>query len=224
MNNKIYNEEEQKQTGMIRDLKKLPKIKAPENFEFNLMTRINNKNFGNAEHGREKFNWLKFLAPSAAVVTAVILFFIFLPSNEQIDNSFTGAQKMIDSQSITGNSNAAGNELMYKQGNMPDAAASKNSQIETRPKAVTPPLNSLRLPFGYSRSVSLDDYIRGGNNSGDMQRGNVVNSGDSETPFDGFFVVEKPDQNTLKKERARIDSLKNAKNVADSLKKIQKLP
>ena len=77
---KIYNDEENKFSELLNDLKDLPKIKAPDNFEYNLMTRIQNKNFGTVEKERPQFNLVKFLAPSAVVVATIILIFIFLPS------------------------------------------------------------------------------------------------------------------------------------------------
>jgi hypothetical protein len=224
--NNIYDEEGKKFAGMIQDLKNLPRIEAPENFEYNLMTRIQNKNFGTAEKEKIRFNWIKFLAPSAAVVTAAILFFIFIPSNQQIDNPLSTQSKKIDSQSIAGNSDAVRNEVITRI--QPGAGKNKITQDRSEPGASQPAgafkSGSLKIPFGYTRSVSLDDYISGANNRGNLERGNVVNSGDAQTPFDGFFIVEKPDQSTLKRERARIDSVKNARAKADSLKKVQKLP
>ena len=75
--NNFYNEEK-KYSKLVNDLKNLPHIKAPENFEFNLMTRIENKNFGDSKIPKTtSFNIFKFLAPSAIVLTAFILFFIF---------------------------------------------------------------------------------------------------------------------------------------------------
>ena len=67
---------ESKQSKLIEDLKSLPKIKAPENFEYNLMTRIQNQNFGDVKKERMPFNLVKFLAPSAVVVTGLIIFFL----------------------------------------------------------------------------------------------------------------------------------------------------
>ena len=82
--NNIYNTEDSKQTDLLKDLKALPKINAPENFEFNLMTRIQNKNFGLVEDEKPTFNFIKVFAPSAAVVTVIILFFVFYPQGDQI--------------------------------------------------------------------------------------------------------------------------------------------
>ena len=224
--NNIYNENEKKHAGMIKDLKNLPKIETPENFEFNLMTRINNKNFGKVEETAPAFNWIKFLAPSAVVVSAVILFFIFIPSSQQTDNSFSNQQKKNDNQLVVDNS--APSETQIVNHANPDISK-KSSPTNINYSGTAPANNQLnvapqRIPFGYTRSVSLDDYIKGANNQGNIQRGNIVNGGDTQAPADGFFVVEKPDQNTLKRERARIDSLKIAKMKADSLKKVQKQP
>lgn len=220
----IYNEDDKKYAGMIEDLKNLPKIETPENFEYNLMTRIQNKNFENVPIDKPAFSWVKFLAPSAVVVTAIILLFILIPSNQQIDYQLSTPDNNIASKS---NTDIAPGDILNQvqpqdsKSGESAAEASKSSPLnaDNKMKNANP-----RVPFGYSRSVSLDDYITGSNRQNNLQRGNVVNSGNSEAPFDGFFVVEKPDQSPLMKERARIDSVKNAKAKADSLKKVQKLP
>ncbi|MCX6168820.1 MAG: hypothetical protein NTX65_05750 [Ignavibacteriales bacterium] len=221
----IYNENESNYSKMIKDLQNLPKVEAPENFEFNLMTRIKNKNFGIMDEEKQRFNWVKFLAPSAVVVTAIILLFVFLPSSQQIDNPLlNSAQKVGDQQSLN-NKIEAGNDIAAN-----NSAQISNSAVTN--KNSSSPLNqanslnkmNVRFPFGASRSVSLDDYISGSGHQRDMQRGNIVNSGNEPAPYDGFFISEKPDQNTLNKYRAQIDSLRKAQMKADSLKKVQKMP
>jgi hypothetical protein len=218
----IYNEKQNKHSEMIKDLQNLPKIAASENFEYNLMTRIKNKNFGNVEKDKPGFNWVKFLAPSAVAVTAIILLFIFLPSSQQIDNSLPFQTQKLDSQSIVNNSAVDGKEII----NQHSSKQNSNSTLSERSVGPNNPIQNVspRIPFGTSRSVSLDDYIYGGNNPRNLQRGNIVNSGNEAAPSDRFFVVENPDQNTLKKYRAQVDSLKSAQMKADSLKKVQKLP
>jgi len=220
--NTIYNEEESKHSKMIKDLKNLPKIETPENFEYNLMTRIENKNFGNVEKEKPVFNWFKFLAPSAVVVTAIILLFIFLPSSQQIDNSPIYQSGKTDSPAVADNQSAEING----SANIPitsDNTASALPETPVAPNRAARNVNT-RMPFGSSRSVSLDDYISGGNNPKNMQGGNIVSGGDASTPLDQFFIAERPDQNTLEKYRARLDSLKKAELRADSLKKVKKLP
>lgn len=219
----IYSEKQNKHSKMIKDLQNLPKVETPENFEFNLMTRINNKNFGNVENSKPVFNWIKFFAPSAVVVTAIILLFILLPTSEQINNPSLYQAQKLDSQTIVSNSIPAGKEFTKNQNTV-----KQNSNSTTQGKSVSPNRTvqnlSPLLPFGTSRSVSLDDYINGGRNSRNLQQGNVVHGGEESAPLDRFFVAEKPDQTTLKKYRAQADSLRKAQFKADSLKKVQKMP
>ena len=66
---KNYDDHENYFPDLKKDLKNLPKVNAPENFEFNLMTRIQNKNFGTMEDKRTKFSWIKFLTPALALRT-----------------------------------------------------------------------------------------------------------------------------------------------------------
>lgn len=219
--NTIYNEKESKHSEMIKDLHNLPKIETPENFEFNLMTRINNKNFGSLGKEKPVFNWVKFLAPSAFAVTAIILLFVFLPASKQIDNPVQHLTQKSDSQAIVNNSLAAGEGILNSPESKQNSnlAASQKASNNNSSQNISP-----RAPINASRSVSLDDYISGGNNPRNLQRGNVVNSGSQSTPLDQFFVAENPDPVTLKKMRAQVDSLRKAQIKADSLKKAQKMP
>lgn len=62
---------------VIKSLKELPKIKAPDNFELNLMTRIHNRNFEIKNDKSYNFTVWGFLKPAAVVsLTAVIVFFV----------------------------------------------------------------------------------------------------------------------------------------------------
>ena len=219
----FYNNEEQKFSSLLSDLKKLPKIEAPENFEFNLMTRIENKNFGQVEEERPKFNLLKFLAPSAAVLATVLLFFIFYPQENEIPTQIANQPKTTDSQSIVGNSANKNFESLFstdekKSSNQKrEVVTLPNQNIAQNPQAVKPPVQ-----FNQRRSVAVDDYISGANsNQNSAVRSNIVNSGD-EPLVDGFLIEKKTDKKTIEKFRSELDSLKKAQTKADSLKKARK--
>ncbi|MDP2039021.1 MAG: hypothetical protein Q8L04_16705 [Ignavibacteria bacterium] len=219
----FYNNEEQKFSSLLSDLKKLPKIEAPENFEFNLMTRIENKNFGQVEEERPKFNLLKFLAPSAAVLATVLLFFIFYPQKNEIPTQIANQPKTTDSQSIVGNSANKNFESLFstdekKSSNQKrEVVTLPNQNIAQNPQAVKPPVQ-----FNQRRSVAVDDYISGTNsNQNSAVRSNIVNSGD-EPLVDGFLIEKKTDKKTIEKFRSELDSLKKAQTKADSLKKARK--
>lgn len=220
--NTIYNEKTNQHSKMIKDLQNLPKVETSENFEFNLMTRIKNKNFGNVKNDKPGFNWIKFLAPSAVAVTAIILIFIFLPSSQQIENPSLFQSQKLGSQSENYNSVAEGKEIINHPATKQNSNSSR-AERATQPNIVSKSV-SPRIPFNNSRSVSLDDYINGGNNPRNIQRGNIVHSGEESAQLNQFFLTESLDQKTLMKYRAQLDSIKKAQQRTDSLKKVQKMP
>ena len=77
MNKKLYNSNDEEHQHVIKLLRELPKEKAPDNFEYNLFTKIENKNFG-LNTKEPKFTLpLKFLIPATGVMlSAVFLFFV----------------------------------------------------------------------------------------------------------------------------------------------------
>ena len=210
----IYNENEEKKSKLIKDLKELPKIKAPENFEYNLLTKIQNNNFGDLNTEKPQFNFVKFFAPSAVVVTIVLLFFIFLPSSNQRNVTPT-TPHLIENQAVADNSVTP----LKKENNI------KNPVQNSLPAPLQRNFSPDRQPgkIDGSRSVRVDDYISGANqNKSDLERGNMVSSGNEPVGDNGYFISEHPDKKTLEKYRARIDSVKKAQLRADSLKKAQK--
>ena len=222
----IYNENKNNYSQMIKDLQNLPKVETPENFEYNLMTRIKNKNFGIIEEEKQSFNWIKFLAPSAIVVTAIILLFVFLPASQQINNPLLNSVQNVDGQSILSNNNETGSNAAKNNALQNKNSAALNSSTVTS-SSPSKSINRIDKNFALSSSrpgVSLDDYISGSSHQRDMLRGNIVNGGNELTPNDGFFISEKSDQNTLNKYRAQLDSLRKAQMKADSLKKALKMP
>ena len=82
--NKLHNEEEKEFEKIQNLLKDLPKVKAPDNFEFNLLTRIHNKNFDLKTE--KKNNLFRIYAPSFALAASVALVF-FLFSDKDIEES-----------------------------------------------------------------------------------------------------------------------------------------
>lgn len=220
----FYNEEEAKYSKLLNDLKNLPQIKAPENFEFNLMTRIENKNFGDSRLPKEKFNLFKFLAPTAAVVTLFLLFIIFYPQSEEIKNEISKQSNIADTQTLIEKS-IANQQINYKENNN-SAKVKTNVSAGSSQSSVkidyTPNQNKLQKYLQSQPSVSVDDYLSGATTTNrTLQRGNVVKSGD-EPIVDGFFVEKQTDKQTIEKYRAVLDSLRKAQLKADSIKKALK--
>jgi len=213
----FYKNEEEKFSKLVAELKTLPKIEAPDNFEFNLMTRIQNKNFGEIRDTRPAFNWFKFLAPSAAVMASVLLFFIFYPQREEIPTQIVNNKQLIDSQALAGKSSDKKFESLFSTD---DKKSSIKKSVESNSNIAQTQLPGKRtFPLNQRRSVSVDDYISGANsNQNPSARTSIVNSGD-EPMVDGFRIENKLDKKTIEKFRAELDSLKKAQLKADSLKK-----
>lgn len=74
---KNYNDNEEKFLETLKALKELPKINVPDNFEFNLMVKINNGEFAPEVEEKRQSKLLWIFAPAAMVVTTVILFITF---------------------------------------------------------------------------------------------------------------------------------------------------
>lgn len=225
----IYNDQDNKFEKLIEDLKDLPKINAPDNFEFQLMTKIQNKNFGVDKEPREKFNVIKFFAPSAVVVTVIILFFIFLPANDQQnENLLMSDPPQIISQTdqSVSNGDLENTATSSSQKNYPPAE-NRSLQSGSGELAINPNdavlSNNPKYPISRSRSVALDDFISGNKQKkSSLQQGNVVRGGESASEFDGFFIREELDPKTLQKYRTTLDSIKKAEARTDSLKRAKK--
>lgn len=229
--NNHYNDNESSSSKLIEELKKLPKIQAPDDFEFNLMTRIQNQNFGNVEESRPKFNLIKFLAPSAVVAAAVLLFFIFYPKTQELPvpkdsqaiQSFSAPTNVASKTEAAASKDLALNETAKKSGE--EFSIRKNDNTNQGVVAQPSGTNKMDELLHNRNSVSLDAYISGENsNQRNLSRGSIVASEEQTPDFDGFFVKQKMDNATLKRYREVVDSLKKAQLKLDSLKKASKLP
>jgi hypothetical protein len=212
---KSYNNNEQ--SDMLKDLKNLPKIKAPDNFEYNLMTKIHNKKIGPTVNEELHFNWLKFFAPSALIVSLVLVFFIYLSQQNKKIISSASIQTKIETPSLVDNSNFINKKLT---GIAADHISVKKEEIEQKnAKTGNSSFDTQYNPLITRKPIVLDEYISGHNTKkDDLRQGNVVREGGESSSFSGLIESKKLDQKTLKKYRAIVDSIKRA----DSLKKALK--
>lgn len=220
MKNNFYNEDE-KYKNLIKDLKNLPAVKTDENFEYNLLTKINNLPLLEEKPIR-KFRLSLFLAPSAVMATAIILFFVFLPPNNNDENPLLSDPQPIQNQLLSGNSSDSIEKLSEKvefSTSIKEKIVSSKPEVQPQIKTSTPSRS-----IQSSRSIALDEYISGKSSlkESSSKRASVVSSGDASEEFDGFFVREPLDAQTLKKYRDALDSIKNAEIKKDSLKKAGK--
>jgi hypothetical protein len=205
---KTYNSSDEKYSNVIKILQALPKEKAPENFEFNLLTRIENKNFEIKTEKQRSFialpTWI--YAPVAALVLSAVVFFIV------VDISDFNLQQPLNTEQIL------------------PLESKTVTKAKPRVKAVLVPNPHYRvvvnqndavvkekvpIPINPAKTVSLDKYIAGGktsagkNNNG-MNR--LVSEESSYFQFEGFLPTER-DFRTLEKLRARMDSIQRMREI-----------
>lgn len=219
MNSDLYNNKEKEFEKVIKLLKELPKIETPDNFEHNLMVRIQNKNFGTEE--KKSFSkWLYIFTPATAVVLSGFLVLFFLGDNlKNHDDLFqfdppvrqeAGVKKMdtleikefiVDNNSKVSNTDNSVNNAVTVQQKAYQVVVQSNDIVKKTQ-------NDLFIDD--SKSVDLDK-IMSGENSTPQSKGRIrlVSEGNNYYPFDEFIVKPNKDK-SVKSLKARMDSLKNA--------------
>lgn len=217
--NNYKSKEEEKFSDVINALKSLPKVKADDNFEFNLMTRIKNKNF--ELHTPEKVFFVKrIFAPAAALAFSVlIVFFLMNDSGGNLENPFLMEPSIrqdfsaVKSDTIELRSPSQNFDLAEQPGQNMAAQTTTNSgvvRVVVQPSdAVT--VEPVQLPFNDEDAVDLDSFVSGEseNSRTNLSRGSLVSGGNSASGFDGFLLSERPSKECIESHKARLDSLKN---------------
>ena len=173
MNKKFYNKDSEHQE-IIKLLNNLPKVNVSDNFEFNLMTRINNKNF-KIESKQKQSSYFWVLVPTTGlVISAVVLFFVFFNQSDDFNLQLQEPAKIMGSvnnndypkslndvildQKPVGNSIAGTNSK--KKNSASERKQSKALRIVVKPNDVIEE-EYVNLPFDKSKSVNVDAAIGG---------------------------------------------------------------
>jgi hypothetical protein len=216
-----YNDSEDKFSETLKALKELPKVNAPDDFEFNLMIKITNGELNSEEEEKRQSKWIWILAPAAFVVTSVILFVTLTRSD--IDRQLNPLQNQ---GSIY--AGKTGDTSMKGKGNsgiIPKTAQKRGSQTQTSLPSQdqqyladrnAPPLPEYYYnPLSNERSFKLDNLLKGG--SGNRLNRNQTVDDANKLP-DEFFQNEGNLQKSLKDKKAVKDSLRKMVSRNDSLK------
>jgi hypothetical protein len=213
MNKNFYNEEESQFQELRAVLKDLPKINADKNFEYNLMTRIHNKQFESKSLKKSHFTLFGFLKPALAVgVVAIISFIVIQNQNSEIENPFSIQPEIRSEGTAENNGDTAPNEFVVsekvsrKSNNEVDKEVSSpkrfiiqdNDVIAAANEEFPFPDNSFDLDSKLKSSVIKPNFYSRSTLAGS---GNI-NRNSNRVYFEGFYTGS----NTTKK---IIDSLRN---------------
>jgi len=205
MKTNFYNSNENKFEKLISLLKELSQDKAPDDFEFKLMTKIHNGNFKLNEPHRNKWWTLWIVVPAFTLTTAiVILFFVFNSTVTYDDNPLLAKPQL--RQDVIASKN---NSINFKEIKNKKTAVAKNEYSAVLKANDVVVNKKVKLPFSTTNSINLDSYL---NNKRSLNNvitpGRLVEANEEYFNFDGFFSAIPSDGKTLEKLRAKIDSIR----------------
>ncbi len=198
-------------------LSDLPRVNTPDDFEFKLLTRIENKQF-NIKSEEKTVGWSWIYAPATALVmSAVLLFFVFGGENEDIGNPLLEdplPKTELVGDASSGNVNESQPKKLLSKAATPteDTIAEENYVVVVNPNDVVVQ-ERVNYPFNENSSVDLDNVMDNSNPSALRTVGTAGNRGNEEYfDFNGFYIRIEINNEELLKEKARLDSLKNWKS------------
>ena len=222
---------EKKEFEQIKKLlKDLPKVNTEDNFVYNLMTKIENKNF-NLKTENSATKWFRWsFKPAVAVAFSVlILFFIFYEQPENADDPFSTIPLMIsdyDDIADTIEIKPSKTEKKEKISSPADRFADKETdEPEESYRIVLQPNDfvtkeKVDYPFDKRKSVDLDEYLRkASNKSASSQMGELAGSGTrNDLIFRGFLLREREKKDTIDSLKPESDSLTQEKSLKETEK------
>lgn len=223
-----YNVSEDKYQHVIKLLKELPKVKAADNFEFNLMLKIQNKNFELNKPEKSFLSTWKIFVPASAVIAIYLLFFFFYNSEDNQDNPFQLIPKMrTELSSNFNNSLNIFNNNFEKEISNKDVIINKSSSDKNISNNITNKNSSstaktekeINFPFDISTSTNIDEILVSKRSETNIDKRATLAGKNNSSFFDGFFIREEVDQRYIEEMRARFDSLKKNLNMPKNIQK-----
>ncbi|NLT51801.1 MAG: hypothetical protein GXX85_12890 [Ignavibacteria bacterium] len=206
MKKNTYSEEETRYSEIIDTLKSLPEIKAPDNFEYNLMIKIQNGQFESNLKKNKSTNKLWIFIPSTAVaLSTILLFTIFI----DFSSKETKEISLADLQYITPRIQTYESSKEFS----PEKSKSvRESEKLVKNKEVLPndviETETEKYPFNQNYSVDVDNYIEERRHS--QQSGSnhsMLASGGVHYPeFNGFYLRQQ-EMELIRLYKARLDSI-----------------
>lgn len=212
MGMKNYNsKEEEKYSEIISLLKSLPEEKAPDNFEFNLMTKIKNGTFNPSQYeSSSKFPYWVF-APAGAIVMSAVVFFFVADFLQFDNNSPIFPEPKLRSEVLNEKNVPQTKEFLSKSSALTNREGETPVKVIVEPNDVVVTREYKSFNFNSDKSIELDKILAPGQPKPTSNiKGPDVLVGHSENTyfeFDGFYIGM---------ERAKSSS--RVKSKADSLK------
>jgi len=136
------NDEEKKYKRLIDDLKNLPQVEAPKNFETELLRKINS-----SEEVKKVGFWEKLLSPARlapaalAIVSAVIIFFVVDINSEVMEDPLNIAPRLREDLAVLEAPKEIPVELKKQSVRQKEKVENKSEEILSEKKDIAPQLS-----------------------------------------------------------------------------------
>ncbi len=201
------NEEKFTDDNEFKELKKLlkdlPKVNAPDNFEFNLMTKIQNKSF--EVKSEKKKSWLTWsLTPAIAFSMSVFLiFFVFTAEEESEDNPWNTLPRLMEESVVEAETPSIDKDQFEKKVAKKEIVKTNKSKNLAESRTVKED-----YPFKEKSSINFDEYLQSdAPPSSDVGPQLATSQKSKASPFDGFFLRQRRDAQERDSIRKEKDSL-----------------
>jgi len=177
------NDEKKKYKRLIDDLKNLPKVEAPKNFETELLRKINSY-----EEVKKVGFWEKLLSPARlapaalAIVSAVIIFFVVDINSEVMEDPLSIAPKLREDLAILKTTQEIPVELKKISVRQKEKVENNSKEILSEKKDIAPQLSKdkgdeVRLESETDVNEQLfTDGLETGRSDSDVYRSNDAKS------------------------------------------------
>jgi hypothetical protein len=224
MKKDLYNSTNKEFNHVIKLLKELPKEQAPDNFEYNLLTKIKNKNFAtNIPEKKTFYPWKIFIPATAGLVASLIVFTTFFNESDSLENPFQiepklrneiGSTLLSSSNLISNlgnNSKISENDVVINE-KLETEISEDNLKVNEKLVAEKTQINaespSEVFTFDNYNSTNLDEVLGEKRNSPNFNRRAQLVGNNNSSSFNGFYIREEVDKKYVETMKAKMDSLK----------------
>ncbi len=200
------------QPDVVKLLNDLPKIQTSENFEFNLMTRIQNGNFKPEDKKLHSFSLFGFLKPALVVaVTSVIAFFVINLQDTDYHNALFSEPQL--RKEVLNQPDSQLEKLEFYVSNEEGGASEEKLDETTDGYKVVLNDNDViskeKIEFPFEdKSFDLDTRLnRNYTGQNPASPGVLAGTGSNRFNFEGFYTRIPPNQKAVDSLRQLRDSL-----------------
>ena len=185
--------------NLTNDLHNLPKIQTPPDFEFKLMSRIQNGNFNSKFKEEKEFTFGRFFKPAFSLVVVMLTFIIILNIN---DNQ--SVSPLIDTPTKLNKINSGSlNEVKKIDQNKTADKITKNDKSQKSSFALKSPQN---MQFS-GKTIDIDKAMKQNQNVNQQNEFGVLAGSEQ---FSGFGVRVPAQKGEMDSMKSKIDSIRKA--------------